>query len=120
MANRSRDFEIADLAIHDKKALEWFVKLDHSAHKLRAEVEIRVRQAMAERRALVAADVQPFPGSGGPGVFNARRIGLVSGGRSVFRLGDSLPGKRAHREIGGSLRFTPPLRIAPARVSSGA
>jgi len=54
MANRSREHGIADLPIHDKKALEWCASLDHWAHKAQAEVELRIRQAMAERRALSA------------------------------------------------------------------
>jgi len=56
MANRSREQAITDLAIHDKKALEWLASLDHWAHKAQAEVELRVRQAMAERRALAAGN----------------------------------------------------------------
>jgi len=55
MANRCREHGIDDLTIHDKKALEWCAKLDHWASKSQAEVEVRVRQAMAERRALSAA-----------------------------------------------------------------
>jgi DnaJ-domain-containing protein 1 len=61
MANRSREHGIADLTIHDKKALDWCAKLDHWAHKSQAEVEIRVRQAMAERRALSAAGLDTGP-----------------------------------------------------------
>ena len=62
MANRSREHGITDLAIHDKKALEWCARLDHWAHKSQTEVEVRVRQAMAERRALAAADPQESTG----------------------------------------------------------
>jgi hypothetical protein len=51
MATYCREHGIADLPLHDKKALEWCAKLDHWAQKAQAEVDLRVRQAMAERRA---------------------------------------------------------------------
>jgi hypothetical protein len=55
MANRSREHEIADLALHDKKALEWCVKLQNWAHKSQADVELKIRQVKAERRAMAAS-----------------------------------------------------------------
>ena len=48
--------EIADLALHDKKAQEWCDRLDEWAHKSQAELEMRIRQARARRRARSAGD----------------------------------------------------------------
>jgi hypothetical protein len=54
MANRSREHEIADLALHDKKALEWCARLQNWAHKAQTEVELKIRRAKAQRRAISA------------------------------------------------------------------
>ncbi len=51
MANNSREHGITDLSLHDKKAQEWFSKLDHWAHKVQAEVQMQIVQARASRRA---------------------------------------------------------------------
>ena len=51
MANNSRENGINDLSLHDKKAQEWFVKLNHWAHKVQAEVEMQIVQTRASRRA---------------------------------------------------------------------
>ncbi len=54
VATRSREHGIADLAIHDKKAQEWCGKLEHWVHKIQAEMEMKIVQARAERRALAS------------------------------------------------------------------
>ena len=54
MANRSREHQLTDLALHDKKALEWCGNLEKWAHKSQADVELRIRQVKAERRAAAA------------------------------------------------------------------
>ena len=56
MANRSRERGIADLALHDKKALESCVKLEQWAHKIRADLEVRILQEKAGRRGRAAAE----------------------------------------------------------------
>ena len=55
VANQSREHGIADLPVHDKKALEWCVKLEQWAHKTRADLEVRILQEKAERRGRGAA-----------------------------------------------------------------
>jgi hypothetical protein len=55
MANRSREHEIVDLALHDKKALEWCVKMEQWAHKTQADLEVRILQRKAEQRGRAAA-----------------------------------------------------------------
>jgi hypothetical protein len=54
MAADSREHEVTDLALHDKKALEWLARLDDWGHKAEAELDVRIRQARARRRALSA------------------------------------------------------------------
>lgn len=54
MANTSREQRITDLALHEKKAQEWCGKLEDWAHKAQADLDVRVRQARAKRRALSA------------------------------------------------------------------
>lgn len=56
MAGRSREHGIADLALHDKKALESCVKLEEWAHKIRADLEVRILQEKATRRGRAAAE----------------------------------------------------------------
>ena len=56
MANRSREHGIADLALHDKKALESCVKLEQWAHKIRADLDVRILQEKAGRRGRAAAE----------------------------------------------------------------
>jgi hypothetical protein len=55
MASRSREQGIADLVLHDKKALEWCAKLEQWAHKTQADVEVRILQNRAEQRGRAAA-----------------------------------------------------------------
>lgn len=55
MANQSREYGITDLALHDKKALEWCVKLEHWARKTQADLELRILQDKAEQRGRAAA-----------------------------------------------------------------
>ena len=56
MANRSREHRITDLALHDKKALEWCAKLEQWAMKTRADLEVRILQSKAEQRGRAAAE----------------------------------------------------------------
>ena len=56
MANRGREHGIADVALHDKKALEWCAKLEQWAHKTRADLEVRILQDRAARRGRTAGD----------------------------------------------------------------
>ena len=51
MANRSREHGITDLALHDKKAQQWYGQLEDWGHKAQAQVEVKIRQARAKRRA---------------------------------------------------------------------
>jgi len=52
MASRSRQYEIADLALHDKKPNEWCRNLERWARKAQAELEMKVIEARASRRAI--------------------------------------------------------------------
>jgi hypothetical protein len=54
MGNTAREHGIADLALHDKKAQEWCAKLEDWLHKAQADLDVRIRQARARRRALSA------------------------------------------------------------------
>ena len=56
MANTSREHTISDLALHDKKAQEWCARLDDWVHRAQADLEVKVRQARARRRALSAGE----------------------------------------------------------------
>jgi hypothetical protein len=51
MANRSREYGVTDLVLHDKKAQEWCARLDEWAHKVQADLDIKIVQVRAERRA---------------------------------------------------------------------
>ncbi len=55
MANRSRESGIADLAMHDKKALEWCANLEQWARKTQADLEVRILQDRAASRGRAAA-----------------------------------------------------------------
>ena len=55
MGQRSREHGIADLALHDKKALEWCVNLERWAHRVQADLEVRILQDKAEQRGRAAA-----------------------------------------------------------------
>ena len=50
MANRSREHDVADFPLHDKKALEWCAKLEQWAHKTQADLEVKIIQDQAEHR----------------------------------------------------------------------
>ena len=54
MANRSRESGIADLPLHDKKALQWCGNLEQWAQKTQAELELRILQQKAEQRGRAA------------------------------------------------------------------
>ena len=54
MANISRENGITDVALHDKKAQEWCAKLEDWLHKTRADLDVRIHQARAKRRAISA------------------------------------------------------------------
>ena len=56
MANRSREREIEGFCVHDKKAREWFHNLERWVRKAQAELEMRIIEARARRRALAASD----------------------------------------------------------------
>jgi hypothetical protein len=56
MAHRGREHGIADLALHDKKALEWCAKLEQWAHKTQADLEVRILQDRASRRGRTAGE----------------------------------------------------------------
>ena len=56
MSNESREYQIEDLALHDKKAHEWCSNLERWAHKARAELQMKVIDARASRRALDASE----------------------------------------------------------------
>ncbi len=55
-ACRSREHGITDLALHDKKALEWCAKLEQWAHRTNADLEVRILQERGQRRASIGRD----------------------------------------------------------------
>lgn len=57
MARNSREYGIADLALHDKKALEWCAKLEQWARRVQADLEVRILQDKAEQRGRTAAGI---------------------------------------------------------------
>ena len=54
MAQRSRRYEVADLALHDKKAREWCANLARWVGKAQADMEMRVVETRRLRRACSA------------------------------------------------------------------
>lgn len=56
MANRSREYQIEDFAVHDKKAREWYASLERWVRKSQAELELKIIDARASRRALSAPE----------------------------------------------------------------
>ncbi len=52
MAQDCREFEIDELALHDKKAREWCTKLEDWVHRARADLDLKIQQSRARRRAL--------------------------------------------------------------------
>ncbi len=55
MAQDSREYEIDDLALHDKKAREWCIKLEDWVHRARSDLDRKIQQTRARRRALSTA-----------------------------------------------------------------
>jgi len=51
MARRARDAEVQSLALNDRKAQEWYGKLERWVLKAQAELDGEIRVARAERRA---------------------------------------------------------------------
>jgi hypothetical protein len=51
MAQRTREHGIDDFALHDKKALEWIVHLERWSRKSAADLEMRILESRATRRA---------------------------------------------------------------------
>ena len=56
MARSSREHQIHDFALHDKKANEWIANLERWAQRSQAELEMRLIEARAARRALSAGE----------------------------------------------------------------
>ena len=56
MAIRSREYEIRDFALHDKKAKEWMDGLARWVRKSQAELDLKVLDARANRRAMSLQD----------------------------------------------------------------
>lgn len=54
MALFCREFQIADLALHDKKANEWCAHLERWTRKARAELQLRALDLRASQRAEIA------------------------------------------------------------------
>ncbi len=54
MSERSREHQIEDFTLHDKKAREWIVNIGRWARKAQAELEMRVLEARATQRALAS------------------------------------------------------------------
>ncbi len=52
MARRSRDEQLGVVSLHDKKALDWIARLEEWAHKTEADLEVQVRKAQGQRKAL--------------------------------------------------------------------
>ena len=56
MATRSREYEIGDFALHDKKAKEWLDGMARWVRKSQAELELKVLEVRANRRAMSLPD----------------------------------------------------------------
>jgi len=56
MAQRSREHGLRHFALHDKKAREWIANLERWAEKSQAEMEMRILEARAARRAASAPE----------------------------------------------------------------
>lgn len=56
MANNSREFGVQDFALHDKKAREWYSHLERWTRKAQAELELKIIEVRASRRAFSAGD----------------------------------------------------------------
>ena len=51
MARRSRDYQIDDFALHDKKVREWCSNMERWVRKSQAELEMKIIEARARQRA---------------------------------------------------------------------
>jgi len=51
MAQRAREQDVEDVPLHDKKASEWIARLERWARRAAADLEMRVIDARARRRA---------------------------------------------------------------------
>jgi len=56
MATRSRECRLEGFCLHDKKAQEWYDNLERWVRKSQAELDLKVIEARARRRALAASD----------------------------------------------------------------
>jgi hypothetical protein len=56
MSASGRDNQVADLTLHDKKALEWCDKLESWARRAEADMEIKIHANRAVRRAQLIDD----------------------------------------------------------------
>ncbi len=52
MAQRSREHGIDDVALHDKKALEWIANLERWARKAAADLDVQILESRASQRAI--------------------------------------------------------------------
>ncbi|MEZ6068724.1 MAG: hypothetical protein R3C10_00350 [Pirellulales bacterium] len=64
MSAHSRDHQIGQFKMHDKKALEWLSQLEEWAQRGAGELEVEIVRQKAQRRA--EADVETTPSRGGP------------------------------------------------------
>ncbi|MGD9648382.1 MAG: hypothetical protein AB7U73_21910 [Pirellulales bacterium] len=55
MARMARDNDLEHFDLHDKKALEWLVKLEDWAHKSQGALELAAHRSRGARRAVEAA-----------------------------------------------------------------
>jgi len=55
MANRCREYQIEDFALHDKKAGQWCGQMERWVRKSQAELEMKILEARAGRRAASAS-----------------------------------------------------------------
>lgn len=56
MSQNSREYGIHDFALHDKKANEWIANLERWGQRSQADLEIRILEVRATRRAASAAE----------------------------------------------------------------
>jgi hypothetical protein len=56
MSRQSREEPVEGFALHDKKAREWIANLERWARRSQADLEMKLIDARASRRALTAAE----------------------------------------------------------------